>query len=221
MSLDRRPLIVLAGGASRRMGTHKGLLPFCGRTWLEAQLEGFARAGGARAVVVMSHCRTHAAELPWVARALEEDARVAGLCVRVCAQPRPTAPPFASLARGLRRDRAVHAGAFVLPVDVPVAPHTWPALEAALGTGQVALPRFEGRNGHPVLLAPAFAARLLCCSNADPEARLDRQLASLDAGARRVVEVDEPTVRMNLNTPAEWSAWVASAHPERCYPPPP
>ncbi|MGB8510146.1 MAG: NTP transferase domain-containing protein, partial [Pyrinomonadaceae bacterium] len=52
--------IILAAGRSRRMGAFKPLLPFGGRTVVEACIENLRAAGVAEIVVVLGH---RAAEL--------------------------------------------------------------------------------------------------------------------------------------------------------------
>lgn len=196
-------LIVLAGGASQRMGRSKALLAFRGCTWIEAQLEVFARAGGRHAVVVIAE--RAARSTAWIADALARRTDVCGLSVRAVIQPHPDAPAFSSLRLAL--DAIGSRPAFVLPIDVPARGATWRALADAIGAHDAAVPTYRGRRGHPVLVSAALATRLIRLDPADPDSRLDRQLARAD-----VIEValDEPTVVMNLNTPEEWSSWLAS-----------
>lgn len=170
------PLILLAGGSSRRMGRDKAQLDFFGRRWLEAQIAAF----GGEVIVVSS-------------------ADVPGAIL----QPRPHDPPWSSLLLGLR---AIDGAAFVLPIDVPLGPGVCEALSSAIGSHEAAVPAFRGARGHPVLLSASLRKRLAAIE----ESRLDRELA----GAL-VVDVGEPMVRMNLNTPGDWSAWLASPDARR------
>jgi molybdenum cofactor cytidylyltransferase len=206
-------LVVLAGGASARMGQPKALLPFQGRTWLDAQLEGFARAGGRDAIVVVSALDRMRTALAWIDDALAREVIADGLSVRAVHQPRPEEGPFSSLVLGLSalRERA----AFVLPIDVPVCAGTWHALAGALGDADAVVPAHHGRRGHPVLVSASFAARLSAIPIDAPDARLDRQLARAD---RVEVSVDDPTVLLDLDTPEEWAAWIASQAASHCYP---
>lgn len=206
------PLILLAGGHSRRMGQRKALLPFRGRTWLEAQLGAFACDGGAEAVVVIADPPLFCARLPWLGSALSRDVRASGLRVRALVQPRPEEGPFSSLRLALA---ATSGSAFVLPVDVPTAPGVFRQLVRALGDRDAAVPRFAARRGHPVLLSMAFARRLASLPLDAPDARLDRQLANARCAEARV---HDEVVLLDLNTQKAWAAWASSAHADRCYP---
>ena len=177
------------------MGEPKGLVAFEGHPWIEAQL---ATLGGRRVVVVLGHDRR---------RYLEA---IPGLAARaeVVVNPDPDRGPFSSLQVGLAAvSTSPPVPAFVLPVDVPAASApVWDALEEALGPGlDAAIPVFEGRGGHPVLLAPSFIARLMSQDPASPEARLDVALRS--AKVERVPTSD-PHVRLNLNAPEDWGKLV-------------
>ena len=83
--------------------------------------------------------------------------------------------------------------ALLTPVDVP--PVRPDVLAALLHLSQDAVPCFDGRDGHPVRLWPPHVA-----------GRLDARLR----GARRV-PVDDAECVLNLNTPAEWEAWLPRA----------
>lgn len=81
--------------------------------------------------------------------------------------------------------------ALFTPVDVPPA-RTADLLRLCAGEGPAVL-AYRGHPGHPVRLEPPHA-----------HLRLDERLR--DA---RLVEVEDPTRLANLNTPAQWEAWLA------------
>ncbi|MFZ5475221.1 MAG: nucleotidyltransferase family protein [Myxococcota bacterium] len=84
-------------------------------------------------------------------------------------------------------------GAVLLtPVDVP--PARADTLARLLATPGDVVPAWRGADGHPVKLVPPH-----------PPGRLD---ARLRHAAR--VPVDDPDCVRNLNTPAEWEAWVGA-----------
>jgi CTP:molybdopterin cytidylyltransferase MocA len=200
-----RPVIVLAGGRSSRMGEPKGLVAVRGRPWLEHQLERFAACGGERAIVVLGHgASAYLAALPWLAESF------AGLAIDIVMNDAPERGTFSSVQCGARAVLANGdaAGAFVLPVDVPCAEaRVWEALDAAC-TGDVlaSVPRYASRGGHPVACSHALLASLVALDPATADARLDVQLRSARVAPRVIgVPVTDARVIANLNTPDDWA----------------
>lgn len=161
--------IVLAGGASSRMGRTKALLPSGdGRTFL-ARLVAALREGGAREV---------AAVLGRDAAAVEAHAVAEGIPARLVRNPSPDRGQLSSLLVALDALTDLPlSGVVVVPVDLPlVAPATIARVITAWRSSGAPLARpvsLDGRHGHPVV----FAARLF------PELRS----ADLSMGARQVV----------------------------------
>lgn len=99
--------------------------------------------------------------------------------------------------RATPRDRSV----LVAPVDCPlVAPSTVRALLARAGDALVVRPRHAGRGGHPMWLAASLREEALALS---PDASL-RELVHRDPARRLDVEVDDPAVLDNLDTPEDF-----------------
>jgi CTP:molybdopterin cytidylyltransferase MocA len=192
MAGPRAPdVVVLAAGRSSRMGEPKGLVVLDGRPWITRQLDAPALSGR-RVVLVLGADRD---------RYLREVPDLPTRAV-VVVNPDPDRGPFSSLQQGLSAVPPDEP-AFVLPVDVPAAsPPVWEALEAAaaLESGAAAaVPSFQGRGGHPVLLGPSFIAHLRALP---PSARLDEELRNLQS--LRHVPVTDGAVRLNLNAPEDW-----------------
>ncbi|MGZ3688546.1 MAG: nucleotidyltransferase family protein [Bdellovibrionota bacterium] len=190
------PLILLAGGKSERMGTPKGLLSFDGRLWIEEQMSRFERAGGREGVIVLGF---HAEDYRTKVRGRPG--------WHSLINPEPELGPFTSIQAGakflLGQDRI---GAFVLPVDVPAGPpEVFQALCGAMNEGvRAAVPQFQERGGHPVLLSAAFLDHLAAQDPRLPMARLDQQLRLLGPDQVRRVPVSAPEVTMNFNTIEDW-----------------
>ena len=187
--------LVLAAGASSRMGCPKAALRYGEESALERILRVCAGAGlGEARVVVGAH--------PEATRAAAE-----GRAARFLDNPDWEQGRTSSLQRGLRDLSG--GGALLWPVDACLAtPATLAALlESCEGSsGALAwVPSHAGRRGHPVLLAEAVFARFLALGPDQPAREVIRALAS--EGALCHVEVEDPAVLMNANTPAELARW--------------
>lgn len=188
--MDALSGLVLAGGASRRMGTDKALIEVGGETL------------AARAV------RTLRALCSEVLVASGDGVRLPGVGDRQVADVLPGAGPLAGVVAGL--DAAAHDLVAVTAVDLPYASSAVLRLLACAGSGEPAVvPRVDGR------LQPLHA--VYARSAAGPlRAFLESGERSVTAAVRalapRVVEAPEwaradPTGRFarNVNTPADLS----------------
>lgn len=176
--------IVLAAGQSRRMGAAKLALPFAGRTILEATLEAVAVAGLPALVVLGGHADRLR---PLVCGAAVVDARDHDLGLAH------------SLRAGIAASPAEWAGALIVLADMPwVRPDTYRRLAAALAGGAVAVrPSHAGQPGNPAGFGRALFPRLLTLEgDCGAAALMDR----VDA---RNVQVDDPGVHRDIDTPAD------------------
>jgi molybdenum cofactor cytidylyltransferase len=178
--------VVLAAGASIRMGAPKPLVRWRQRSFVGHVVDR-ARAAGCEPIVVVQGA--HAIALSEVAPA------------RLVANARWADGPTTSLQVGLAAMGPLDV-VVVATVDRPhVAPATWAALVAA-ARGQpeaVWQPRFDGRRGHPLVL-PAW---LLPHALALPADATLRDLLARPDVARCTVDVDDPAVLDNLDAPAD------------------
>jgi molybdenum cofactor cytidylyltransferase len=192
--------IVLAGGASTRMGEPKALLVVRGATLLEHHLAGLGRASTLVVVTGPHHAliAAHVADL---------DAGNVLLAVN----PDVASGPFASLRLGLRALGRARRPVVVLPVDVPPLAgfDLAPLLEAA-ETPEVAavVATHLGRDGHPVVLGPAALAAV---ASAPASGTLREVLAGLGSAVVRV-PTSEPGVLSDLDTPADLEHYLRT-HP--------
>ncbi len=111
--------------------------------------------------------------------------------------------PAAVMAEQARR-RPGQTADWGLAVVVQPADHGL-SLEIALAGANGVEAHTLGYGGHPVLLSRALAESLLGMDAS--VARLDHVLRGLPPGARRDVEVDDPDVIIDLNTPAAVSEY--------------
>ena len=183
--------ILLAAGASSRMGRPKPLLDWHGQPLIAAQVDALAAAGCAPIIAVLgSRAREIRSALPAAAQAVTNHAWRQGR---------------AGSIRAAARAVPAHAKQIVIAsVDQPCAPagirRTIDALAAEPGA-RIAVPRYRGRNGHP----PAFDAALLPALRRVGERRQGlRAIRRSQRGATIFIEVDDPAVLLNLNSPADY-----------------
>lgn len=179
--------IILAAGASTRMGGHpKALTDLGGRAALERLVDACEAAGIQSPLVVLgAHFEQVRAALPHL------DARV--LWVR---NPRPDEGRTGTLQRGLTNARAQTV--LVLPVDHPlVAAETLRVLLAAPGAWVT--PERAGRGGHPIKLADVGIAAV---QSAPPHVPL-REIPGMMGLEVARVPVDDPGIHLNLDRPED------------------
>jgi molybdenum cofactor cytidylyltransferase len=185
------PAIVLAAGASTRMGRPKSLLRTGERTFIRAILETLRDAGIPEAVVVVRDGD---------AAVIAEVAAVG--FGRTVTNLRASEGQLTSLIAGLDAiDGPGVAGALVTLVDVPfVSPETVRVLlaRAAASAAPVVRAVHQGRHGHPVI----FNRRLFdALRRADPSVGAK---AVLRENPVEDVEVPDPGVAEDIDTPEDY-----------------
>lgn len=193
MNPERRPCaIILAAGHERRHhGRDRALLQLGPRTLVEEHIDAFRRAGIHEVAVVR---RAGAADLP---RRIGD--------VRVVMQPRDDASVFDSLVLGLFA--LERWPVLVLPVDNDLVGDD--TLETLVGLARnersltAAVPRFEARNGHPVVLfRDAIDGVIRDASDPEGLHQLD-QLLLRWAPRVKTVDVTDDAVTRDFDTPED------------------
>jgi molybdenum cofactor cytidylyltransferase len=188
--------IILAAGASSRMGTPKPLLDFDGVTALDLALDALGGLG--RPVVVLGAGR----------EAIED--RVDLTRATIALNPDTASGQTASLQAGLRLldDRA--EAFFFMPVDHPLVrrEHVSRLVGAAAAAAErdVFVPAHRGRRGHPVLCRRPVAAAIQALPNGEPA----RTAVYADPDRVEEVEFPDDAVLTNMNTPAEYARCLAA-----------
>lgn len=183
--------IVLAAGASSRMGTAKALLPYRGQTFLEH---------------ILATCRLEGLDPRVVALGLDADeiARSMDLSsTTVVRNPDPATGPLRSLKLALSVLNQTVEGALVWHVDRPhVSARTVRALlEAArAGSSPILVPSFSERRGHPTIFMRGVFGELL----RTPDEFGARAVVRADPDRVTVVPVDDPAVLADVDTPEDY-----------------
>jgi len=195
--------IVLAAGGATRMGVPKALLDAGGMTFASRLVETLAR-GGCHPVVVVSSAGT--------GRLADEVARGPA---KLVVNPGGQGGQIGSLCTALDHldDLADPPAAVAFtPVDNPaVAPETVRALVDAWRRSRAALvlPRYGNRRGHPVVADMGIAGELRVPGL--PEGA--RSVVRRDPGRVLELEVDDPGVADDLDTPGRYRARFPGASP--------
>ncbi|MCS7041751.1 MAG: nucleotidyltransferase family protein [Bryobacteraceae bacterium] len=194
----RTSAILLAGGASSRMGRPKALLEYRGGTFLDRQISLYESIG-ARVICVLGH------DAARIAASL----RRAATAVLVL-NPHPERGQLSSLQCGLRALCPDSEAFFFTPADSPgVRPETLALLLQSFDghSADFWQPSVHGVHGHPVL-APARMAAPLLALPAEGSAR------DLIRRSRRCfVETDDEGAVLDIDTPEAYRRLLGEERP--------
>jgi CTP:molybdopterin cytidylyltransferase MocA len=183
--------LLLAAGESTRMGRLKALLPWRGTTLLEYALAELGSARVDAVVVVLGHA---ADELrPLVERA----------GARAVLNPRYREGRATSIAAGVAALPPGTGHLLVASVDQPRPRRVVDDLIAAHVSAGAPISRavHRGRHGHPTIFASALLDEL---RRVDEATEGMKSVLRAHADAIQDVEIDDPDVLLNLNTPDEY-----------------
>ncbi len=196
--------VILAAGESRRMGTDKALLPWppvaTGQvpegTFLSAAIRSLMLSSDMVIVVAGANADNIAPVIY---------ANGASMVVN----PAPERGQFSSLRVGLRevlnqgRDAAIVTLVDRPPVGATTVEKLCAAFESAIVQWKWAVvPQFDGKHGHPIVLGREMIEAFLRA----PEAATARDIEHEHREHIEYIDVDEPLVTVNVNTPEEYEA---------------
>ena len=194
--------VILAAGDSTRMGTDKAMLPWppgaarAGGTFLSAQIHSLSLF---TELVIVVAGNNAAAITPVVY------AEGASLVVN----PDPSRGQFSSLQVGLHEvlNRGRDAAMVTLVDRPPVGNATIQMLSDAFAGAianwkWAAVPQYQGKHGHPILLAREMIEAFLRAAATATARDVEHQ----NAEHIEYVPVDDPLVIANINTPDEYAS---------------
>ena len=184
--------LILAGGASRRMGSPKALLRFHNETFLDRMIRLFALVSDP-VVVVLGH------NAPHIRAGLESPASAL-----FTINPDPERGMLSSLQCGLALVPATAEAVLFAPVDHPhLQPSTLEALASKFLSARapVTVPVYAGDHGHPVCISRALVDELLGL----PESAMASDVIHRYVGSTCYFDVDDPAVVTDIDDPAAYA----------------
>jgi CTP:molybdopterin cytidylyltransferase MocA len=215
--------VILAAGASSRMGQPKALLEYKGETFLH-RLAGMLDEVCGRVVVVLGYDEERVrAAVPEGAETTVNPAPERGMLSSLQCGLRAVAarggkmgdrllrgrmvaqPTSVSLSPFCPQPTSVSLSPFclILPVDYgAVRSDTVAAIVAQAGTAEIVVPVFEGRHGHPVCVSRAIMEELLAL----PAEAQAREVIRRHRADTRYITVDDLGVVSDVDTPEDYRA---------------
>lgn len=187
--------LILAAGASTRMGTPKPLLHLKHSTLLEDQVNRLSEAGCDHIIVV---CGASADNIISAHQ---------NLSVSWVINSKWETGSFSSLKAGVTALADSSSGCLILPVDTAGVPKIVfetliAAAESSISASAI-IPTHKSRGGHPVWLSKQLLDHI---KTASPESRLDVILREQQNIIK--IEVESAEILRNINTPEEWSEFL-------------
>lgn len=189
--------LILAGGASRRMGTPKALLPVAGETFLD-RLIGIFAATCDPVIVVLGHDSSR------VRVGLKRPGQAT-----FTINPDPDRGMLSSLQCGLGELPVNSPGVMFTPVDYPsFQAATLARIEGVFRAGgcEVVIPKYGERNGHPVCVSRRIVQELLAL----PASAQARDVLRLNRNRTCFLDLEDAGILADVDTPADYAQLVAA-----------
>ncbi|MBD5771953.1 MAG: nucleotidyltransferase family protein [Marinomonas colpomeniae] len=200
MLVDRLPVAVMAAGISRRFGSDKRSyrLPD-GRTMIQFTLDQLVNAHSIADILVVTSGTSIIPDLSYPVPILIVENSVSGLGSSLNNL-------FGYVTREPRYRNAPAIGVYL--ADMPaIQVSTMTALKAKATASKIVRPTYKGVAGHPVWIGRAFWSEFLSLSGDDGGKQILKQFKS----KTEFVEIDDPGVVLDIDTPLEAMAWWESS----------
>ena len=184
--------VLTAAGESSRMGSLKALLSWRGVKLVEYQVQSLIAGGANEVVVVLGY--EYDKVIPYIA----------GVGVECVVNQEYRNGRAASIRTGLAKISSKTDAIVILGVDQPRPPELVSLLiQSQLRSDKpITMPSFEGQGGHPVIFSSALRNELSAISEKDQGLR---RIVESYRGMINRVYIENPIVRLDLNTPEEYA----------------
>lgn len=188
--------ILTAAGESTRMGSPKPLLPWNGATLIEHQIRSLLDGGAAEVIVVLGH------KADTVERSIRDMQHTNVRCVL---NPLYQQGKTTSIKAGLNAVSADADAIMLLAVDQPrSAAIVSMVIDAHYDGGAlITSPRYDGHGGHPLIFAASLRSEL---GRISEDTQGIRQVFQAHRQSVHEHCIDDPMIRLELNTPAAYEA---------------
>lgn len=193
----RLSAVILAAGLSSRMGDLKATMPLGTSTVLEQSLGLFRDCGIEDLVVVTGH------------RSEETGAIADRAGARVVHNPKFGTGMYSSIRIGVRHITKQSSGFFLLPVDIPLVRSGTLRLliRSFKASTRIAYPTFDGKRGHPPLIARDLIPTIL--KNGNQKGGLRSLLSKVEnKRPKQIVEINVPdaNILFDMDTPEDYTS---------------
>lgn len=206
--------VILAAGASRRMGFPKALLEWGGAPLVVTLAKELCATRVAKSIVVLGAQerlvrQAFAASRGFFEEAARREGRPGRARVELVTNPRWAAGKTTSIRAGVEKLSEAATDLLLLTVDQPLRAEV---MESVMGAHEAlnaaaTVPAYGGRRGHPVALSLCLRDELTRLS--EEEEGLKGLVRRLEAQGRLAVyELGAPCVLWNFNRPQDVPPWL-------------
>lgn len=187
--------LILAAGASRRMGRPKALLATPeGETFLHRMIR-----------IMGAHC-----DPVVVVVAPGSESWVPAQAATAVVNPDPDRGMLSSLQCGLQQVGPQVEHIVFTPMDLPaLSESTVAAVAAAAGRAEVVIPRYKADRGHPVAISRAVARELLAL---DPLTANPKDVLRRDDARVLFLDLDDPGAVRDIDEPKDYQDLLQQHH---------